>query len=116
MENAILFLFSKVEKLFANFLFPSRNWRKEFQSSLSLLQIGENNFKFLFLFSIGLFGLSSMTALLDPLGTLLDLLRTLLDPFGTKLDLFRTLLDPFGNVLDLLGTLIVPLWDPTGPV
>ena len=62
MENAILFLFSKVEKLFANFLFPSQNWRKEFQSSLSLLQIGENNFKFLFLFSIGLFGLSSMTA------------------------------------------------------
>ena len=50
-----------MENLFANFSFPSRNWRNEFQSSLSLLQIRENYFKFLFLFSIGLFALSSMT-------------------------------------------------------
>ena len=60
IENPILFLFSKVENLFTNFSFSSRKWGKEFQSSLSLLQIGEKNFKFLFLFSIGLFGLSSM--------------------------------------------------------
>jgi hypothetical protein len=61
-ENPFLFLFSKVENLFSNFSFSSRNWGKEFQVSLSLLEIGEKNIKFLFLFSIGLFGLSSMTA------------------------------------------------------
>ena len=60
MKNPILFLFSKVENLFTNFSFSSWMWGKEIQSSLSLLQIGEKNFKFLFLFSIGLFGLSSM--------------------------------------------------------
>ena len=61
-ENPFLFLFSKLENLFSNFSFSSRNWGKEFQVSLSLLEIGEKNIKFLFLFSIGLFGLSSMTA------------------------------------------------------
>ena len=62
IENPILFLFSKVENLFTNFSFSSQKWGKEFLSSLSLLQIGEKNFKFLFLLSIGLFGLSSMPA------------------------------------------------------
>ena len=62
-ENPFLFHFSKVKNTFSNFSFSSRNWGKEFQVSLSLLEIGEKNIKFLFLFSIGLFGLSSMTAL-----------------------------------------------------
>ena len=44
----ILFLLSKHDKIIS--------------ISLSLLKIGEKNIKFLFLFSIGLFGLSSMTA------------------------------------------------------
>ena len=61
-ENPFLFHFSKVENPFSNFSFPSRNWGKEFQVSLSLLKIGENNVKFLFFFSIGLFCLSSITA------------------------------------------------------
>ena len=39
----------------------SQNWGIEFPVSLSYLKTGEKNFKFLFLFSIGLFGLSSMT-------------------------------------------------------
>ena len=60
-EYSFLFLFSKVENLFSNFSFSSQNWGKDFQISLSPLEIGENNFKFLFLFSIGLFGLSSHT-------------------------------------------------------
>ena len=60
-ENPFLFLFSKVENLFSNFFYSSRNWGNEFKVSLSLLEIGEKNIKFLFLFSIGLFGLSSMT-------------------------------------------------------
>ena len=60
-ENPFLFHFSKVKNTFSNFSFSSRNWGKEFQVSLSLLKIGEENIKFLFLFLIGLFGLSSMT-------------------------------------------------------
>ena len=52
---------SKVENIFLDFSFSSRNWGKEFQVSLSFLENGEKNFKFLFLLSIGLFGLSSMT-------------------------------------------------------
>ena len=52
---------SKVENIFLDFSFSSRNWGKEFQVSLSSLETGEKNFKFLFLLSIGLFGLSSMT-------------------------------------------------------
>ena len=60
MYLKVLFLFSKVENILSDFSSSSRKWGKEFQSSLSLLQIGEKNFKFLFLFSIGLFGLSSM--------------------------------------------------------
>ena len=41
-------------------LTSSVNMGKEFEVSLSSLETGENNFKFLFLFSIGLFGLSSI--------------------------------------------------------
>ena len=44
------------------FSFSSRNWRNGIQISLSPLEIGEIVFEFLFLFSIGLFCLSSMTA------------------------------------------------------
>ena len=62
IEYPFLFLLSKVENIFLDFSFSSRNWGKEFPVSLSSLETGEKNFKFLFLFSIGLFGLSSMTA------------------------------------------------------
>ena len=62
IENPFLFLLSKVEHILLEFSFPSRNWRKEFPVSLSSLETGEKNFWFLFLFSIGPFGLSSMTA------------------------------------------------------
>ena len=61
IENSFLFLLSKVENILLGFSFSSRNWWKEFPVSLSSLETGEKNFKFLFLFSIGLFGLSSMT-------------------------------------------------------
>ena len=56
-----LFLFSKVENILFDFSFSSRNWGKEIQISLSPLEIGEIVFKFLFLFSIWLFCLSSTT-------------------------------------------------------
>ena len=59
-----LFLLSKVENLFSNFSFSSQNKGKDFQISPSPLEIGENRFKFLFLFSIGLFALSSHTGAL----------------------------------------------------
>ena len=61
-EYSFLFLFSKVENLFSNFSFSSQKWGKDFQISPTPLEIGENNFKFLFFFSIGLFGLSSHSA------------------------------------------------------
>ena len=44
-----------------DFSFSSRNWLKGIQISLSPLECGEIVFKFLFLFSIGLFCISSMT-------------------------------------------------------
>ena len=83
------FLSSRKFNIFANFSFSSRNWAKEFEISLSPLETGQENsrflfllsrrgkgirislsrlecgeivFKFLFLFSIGLFCISSMTA------------------------------------------------------
>ena len=82
------FLSSRKFNIFANFSFSSRNWAKEFQISLTPLETGERNsgfsfssrnwarkfeislsplecgeivFKFLFLFLIGLFCISSMT-------------------------------------------------------
>ena len=45
----------------SNFSFSSQNWWKGIQISLSPLEMGEILFEFLFLFSIGLFCLSSMT-------------------------------------------------------
>ena len=62
IENPFLFLLSKVEHILSEFSFPSRNQRKEFPVSLSPLETGDKNFNFLFLLSIGPFGLSSMTA------------------------------------------------------
>merc|ERR1712130_1030247 len=83
------FLSSRKFIIFANFSFSSRNWGKEFwfffllsktgqensrflfllsrrgkgiRISLSPLECGEIVFKFLFLFSIGIFCISSMTA------------------------------------------------------
>ena len=59
IENPFLFLLSKVENIFLDFSFSSRNWRREFPVSLSPLETGEKNFKFLFLLSILQFCLSS---------------------------------------------------------
>ena len=69
-----LFLFSKLEQriylshshlesrwYFSDFSFSLQNWRNEIHISLTPLEIGEIVFKFLFLFSIGLFCLSSIT-------------------------------------------------------
>ena len=50
-EYTFLFLFSKVENIFSDFSFSSRNWGKEIHISLSPLEIGEINFIFLFLLS-----------------------------------------------------------------
>ena len=55
-EYTFLFLFSKVENILFDFSFSSRNWGKGIQISLSTLETGEIVIKFLFLFSIGLFG------------------------------------------------------------
>ena len=61
IENPFLFHLSKVENILLYFPFSSRNWGKEFPVSLFSLETGEKNFKFLFLVSIEIFGLSSMT-------------------------------------------------------
>ena len=75
-EFRFLFLLSKLSKKIRDFSFSSRDEAKEFgflflfsklrngiQISLSPLECGEIVFKFLFLFSIGLFCISSMTVL-----------------------------------------------------
>ena len=52
----------------SDFSFSSRNWWRGIQISLSSLECGEIVFKFLFLFSIGLFCISSMTVYRGPWG------------------------------------------------